>query len=328
MRSVCALLLSLQRWLVSRSQAARGFSYAGAPSLAFGLVLWTGCQASEPGGATSATTEVTRAALTTTGTFGVMTTDKYQNNWVSDHCEDPSYWFEQCYAWDMADHFSDRIDDYASWGLRRGLDNGGYYLHDYLNGYGDIFGADNVDVLWLHTHGGVNDDVGNGDIWAYWNMWESRTYAGSQLMRLGDVTTVTVPFVGQVTTRGLKLFISYSCNILKYSDGLWWQRLDPIFRGGLKYMVGAYDLIHWGPTMDEAGEELADHMSHGDTIWTSWVEATNDWYWDSNHPAAVTTGTDWGDCFDRLQNMTYDQLFTRPPLRDGVGWAYCMLDIE
>ena len=255
----------------------------------------------------SPSVESSAKAIIGGGTFGTYAGEEYQNGWQPSFCIDPWWWWKTCYAVQTTNAFTTGmvVHAHATRGFRFDLNNTKVYLEDTA----DEIEPETVDVLWLFTHGSVDGTV------AHWYMWNQGVTAQSNYMRLGD------------EAKGLKLFISYACHTLFFGDGdMWATRLDPIFRGGLKIMVGSHDIINWGETMNEAGDEFAEALGDNRSILTAWHYALDDWNFD-NDATIVATGSSWGDCFDRLQNTNYDQVLdntVRPPLRYGVGWAYCL----
>jgi len=242
-------------------------------------------------------------ASATLGWYGAYATDSYSGGWLPEFCD-----FAGCYGWDTTYGFLDGMYPNNEQVFASGLPSTGAPLvegHGWM--FGDLVGADLVDVLWLWTHGGVD----NGIPASQWSMWNPNVMVNSSDMRLGD------------DAKHLKLFVSYACHTLQ-NDEYWMDRLVPIFEGGLKIMVGSHDIINWGETMDEAGWEFAVGLQET-TIYNAWHGALEDWWFD-NDGAIIATGVSWGDCFDRLNSATYSQIVSdtqRPPLRNGAGWAYC-----
>jgi hypothetical protein len=238
---------------------------------------------------------VTRAAVGG-GLFGLYATDYYQNNWDNNFCDSSG-----CYGWATTNGFGNRFDDFNtklfSWGL------GG--TKSYLEDTNDHLTSDAVDVLWLFTHGEALDAANS-----LWRMWDSQQNAVSTSMRLGD------------EARGLKIFASFACGVMKYSDGMFWARLGSIFRGGLKYMVGSHDLIYWGWTMDESGRDFAANLHGSQGIHNAWKNAMSDW-WHANDVTAAATGTSIQDCWNRHHSYDHYLSNTFPVLRDGMITHYC-----
>jgi hypothetical protein len=164
-------------------------------------------------------------------------------------------------------------------------------------------GADSVDFFLMYTHGGIDPTQSR------YAMWDFQTRAWSGSMRFGEG--------GQQ----LKVFATYSCDTLATSDGHFWDRMGPAFRGGVKIMLGAHDLLYDGDP--QKGTEFASRMQDGETISNAWLEAV--WYANNdNHPSAAATGIDANDCWNRM-GMNLESVRTTAPLRDGqigyVCWA-------
>jgi hypothetical protein len=164
-------------------------------------------------------------------------------------------------------------------------------------------GADSVDFFLMATHGGVDASQSR------YAMWDFQTRAWSGSMRFGEA--------GQQ----LKVFATYTCDTLQTSDGHFWDRMGPAFRGGVKIMLGAHDLVFDGD--DQKGTEFASRTQDGEALANAWLEAV--WYADNdNHPSAAATGVDANDCWNRM-GMNLDTVRTSAPLRDGqmgyVCWA-------
>ncbi|HXP70775.1 MAG TPA: DUF6345 domain-containing protein [Candidatus Dormibacteraeota bacterium] len=166
-------------------------------------------------------------------------------------------------------------------------------------------GADSVDFFLMNSHGGVSE---NDSAYA---MWDFQSLAWSSAMRFG------------ATGQQLKVFATYVCDTMQTSDGHFWDRMGPAFRGGVKILLGAHDLVYDGNR--QKGTEFASRMQDGEPIGQAWNEAV--WYADNNnHPSAAATGVDANDCWNRL-GMNLESVQTTPPLRDRqmgyvcwVGW--------
>jgi hypothetical protein len=164
-------------------------------------------------------------------------------------------------------------------------------------------GADSVDFFLMYTHGGVDPSESR------YAMWDFQTRAWSGSMRFGD------------DGQQLKVFATYSCDTLQTSDGHLWDRMGPAFRGGVKILLGAHDLLYDG--QGQKGREFASRMQDGEPIGQAWLEAV--WYADNrNHPSAAATGVNADDCWNRL-GSNLDSVRNNPPLRDNqigvVCWA-------
>jgi hypothetical protein len=161
-------------------------------------------------------------------------------------------------------------------------------------------GADSVDFFLMYTHGGVDPSQSR------YAMWDFQTRAWSGSMRFGEA--------GQQ----LKVFATFSCDTLQTSDGHFWDRMGPAFRGGVKILLGGHDLLYDGQS--QKGTEFASRMQDGEPIGQAWNEAV--WYADNeNHPSASATGADSNDCWNRL-GMNLETVQTIAPLRDGqIGYV-------
>jgi hypothetical protein len=161
-------------------------------------------------------------------------------------------------------------------------------------------GADSVDFFLIATHGGIDTSQSR------YAMWDFQTRAWSGSMRFGEA--------GQQ----LKVFATYSCDTLATSDGHFWDRMGPAFRGGVKIMLGAHDLVYDGD--DQKGTEFASRAQNGESIASAWLEAL--WYANNdNHPSAAATGVNADDCWRRM-GMNLDSVRTSATLRDGqIGYV-------
>ncbi len=268
-----------------------------------------GCTSSHSPAESSVTVESSSKAIIGNGYFGLLTTEKYQDTWQDPHCVDHWYYPEVCYAWEMAFAFGGIMDDHNTNLFSAGLDpDTGAYLQDETDGLSPR-GVDLVDVLYLQTHGGVWDDY-NSD----YAMWMANSSVLTSWMRFGD------------NGRGMKLFVSWSCHTMQV-DGHWWDRLGPLFRGGLKIMVGSHDLISWGNDMWETTRDFAGYMLDPASIDYAWYTANSHADWDQD-VAITATGTTCDDCWAR-QGRTYDELLydingNMPILRDGQIGCACL----
>jgi hypothetical protein len=61
---------------------------------------------------------------------------------------------------------------------------------------------------------------------------------------------------------------------------------NPLFFG-LHILLGAYDSMYDGWTVEEVGRDFADNLLDGDTIKYSWIDGVSDWAVD-NHPAVIS----------------------------------------
>lgn len=274
-------------------------------------VVGVGCMTS-PDSTNSSEVEVSSRNVIGGGYFGLLTTEKYQYDWMPKHCVDPWYWPEQCYAWEMANGFGDR--------MQMGNHNTKLFASD-LNPDDGAFlqegadhlaarGADRVDVLFMQTHGGIDNEYT-----ASYAMWRYPDSVYTSTMRLGD------DGIGQ------KLFISWSCNTM-WPDAYWWNRLGPLFGGGLKVMMGSHDLISWGYDMWYVTHDVAADIDLGNSLWYSWHHPNTYAAMDQDI-AIAATGTTCDDCWDRLLYRNYDDLlynvnYNMPVLQDGQIGCGCI----
>lgn len=238
---------------------------------------------------------VSAAIVNYSGKFGVYNSDQFQNNW------NPNF-----AGWnnDMTMDFRNTMDDIASLEFEWGLAGSESYIEDLYN---DHLTSERVDVMWLATHGGVDGTE------AFWAMWESGVLANSLLMRLGD------------EERNQRLLISVACNTLYSSDGLFVQRWQNVFRGGLKFVAGYWLDVFFAPTTVEVGEDFVTNLKNDWTIDNAWGDAADDWLWD-NEPSYWGTGTSLSNCEQRTDLMRYDHMLSdssTPQLRDGQIAYYC-----
>ena len=121
------------------------------------------------------------------------------------------------------------------------------------------------------------------------------------------------------TGQQLKALATFSCDTLKNSDGMLWNRWGSAFRGGLKVVVGGHDLLYTGNDT-QATTDFAAYMRNNSSIGWSWLDAV---YWanTSNHPTVANTGVNSNDCWNR-QGMTVNNVVPWYPLRDGqIGYV-------
>ncbi|WP_394849648.1 DUF6345 domain-containing protein [Pendulispora brunnea] len=171
--------------------------------------------------------------------------------------------------------------------------------------------VDSVDLFYTLTHGGI--DNGDQRLEARWAMWDKRTYARSQYMRLG------------ASGRQNMVFVTGACDTHRV-DAYVLERWKTIFAGGLILTLGGHHLI-WSGHPGQ-GADFANRMRNGEPIGQAWLEAT--FYADNaNTPAVLSTGG-WNrspgdplECFTRQDTTVLDNLITRSPIRDGDVGALC-----
>ena len=224
------------------------------------------------------------------GRFGTACQEDYQNGWQN----------TLPYSWARCSNFNDELDDTDTKIWYYNLQGGKWWWE----GSGDQEGLETVNIVFANTHGGAwsNDSV--------WAMWDQGDLAESGNMRLGNESW------------GTMIFSTYSCETLKYDDGLMWTRMGPIFRGGLYISTGSQHTVWAGWTTDDVGADYADNLQHGYSIKEAWHDGAADWYVD-NDLAVMTTGANSADCSNRMSFMTWQNIASWPRLRDSqIGW-YC-----
>lgn len=255
------------------------------------------------------TIELSTHNLIAQGYFGLLTTEKYENNWQAKHCKNFLFW-EFCYAWEMTDAFGDVFDDWNYKRFRAAPDS--YTGALMQEGYDTIspYGADLQDVEYIHTHGWLSSPYD-----AAMAMWNEDVAVGSSAFRFGD------------DDRGLKLFIAYSCHQLEPDDGYWSYRWNPAFRGGLKLMLGSSGTLSWGTGMWATTHDLAVYITNpafADVVAWSWYYVNT--YAEMEQDIAVmASGTNMDNCWYRMWNYNYDDLlYWGARLQDGDIGAYCL----
>jgi hypothetical protein len=202
------------------------------------------------------------------------------------------------YMWDRCSGFNKELDDTDLKYYYYNLDGAKWRWED----AGDQFFMDDVDLLYASTHGVAEWDTSE---WSMYNYW---TRALSKEMRLGDEAW------------GLSILATYSCETLKTSDGRYWVRMGPIFRGGLRFAMGSHDKVYDGSTTDEVGEDFADGLQKGKSLKYAWKDGNSDW-WEDQDLTIMTTGYNSTDCHNRRAYMTWQNFVNYPRLRDGqIGW--------
>jgi hypothetical protein len=222
--------------------------------------------------------------------FGTMCQRDFQNGWQNTL---PNVW-DHC-AW-----FNNELDDTDQKIFYYNLQGGKWQWEN----TGDDSRLDAVNLFYSNTHGGASATD------AIWAMWDQGSLAVSSSMRLGDENW------------GLSIFASYACQVMKHNDSLFWTRWDDIFRGGLRIAVGSHDTVFDSSTTNEVGEDFADNLQGSWTIKSAWPDAVSDWNVD-NDAAVATVGTNSADCWNRQNNMKWQNYPNYPVLRDNsIGW-YC-----
>ncbi|HEY8205909.1 MAG TPA: DUF6345 domain-containing protein [Myxococcaceae bacterium] len=224
------------------------------------------------------------------GRFGTACQEDYQSGWQN----------TLPYSWNRCSNFNGELGQTDSQIFYWNLHGGKYWWE----GDGDQVGLETVNIVFANTHGGA---WGNDSVWA---MWDNGSLAYSSNMRLGNESW------------GTMIFSTYSCETLKYDDGLMWTRMGPIFRGGLYIATGSMETVWAGWTTDDVGADYADNLQHGYSIKEAWHDGASDWYED-NDLAVMTVGTNSTDCSNRINGMTWQNVAGFARLRDNqIGW-YC-----
>ena len=222
--------------------------------------------------------------------FGTGCQKEYQNGWR------PTL----NYAWDRCGWFNDELDDTDTKIFYYNLHGAKWWWEE----GGDSGTLDNVNLFFANTHGGGWTDR------SVWSMWDSFTRAESTRMRLGD------------DSYGLSILATYSCETLKFDDGMMWTRMGPIFMGGLRIAVGSHDKLFDSYTTDECGEDFADNLQKSNSIRWSWKDAVSDWYVD-NDATVMAVGRDLADCENRRDTMKWQNYLSYPRLRDSQIGIIC-----
>jgi hypothetical protein len=151
-------------------------------------------------------------------------------------------------------------------------------LHKEEDGGLDSSMADDVDLFFIETHGrndsGIISLVYNSNM----NSWR----ANSNDWKLGD-------------NWDLEWLAIYGCDTVARPGGV--DITDEAFINAyyprfsrLHLLLGAYDSMYDGWTVEEVGRDFADNLLDGDTVRYSWVDGVSDW-WVDNHPAVISAET-------------------------------------
>jgi len=268
----------------------------GGVCLALVASLATGCGAvdvnAESAAAQAPTEFGAQAQAASPGArFGTLCQSDYSGSWLHTL---PS-------AWDLCANFNDELSS---------TDTQAFYwnLHGkkpYLETANDQDLAETVDLLFMGTHGGAFDPT-----YAAYAMWDYQVNAVTKNMSLGN------------EAHGLSILSTYSCDTLYNGDNKQIARWSPALGGGLRYVTGAWDLVWFGWTTDDVGEDYADDLQDGYTLRNAWADGTWDWY-ATNHPAVLATGTSESNCVSRKMNMKWTNYDAYSRLTTGsINW-YC-----
>jgi len=265
--------------------------FLGLPGLA------AGCDSGVSAVGAGEPTVLRASSLITGGRFGAWCTRAYKNNWQ----------VEQPDGWDLCGGFVGQMDVTATKAFYYDLNNKKYYWERFGDHQAANDSADDVDLLWVATHGGINSST------AVYAMWNQGVTADSVEMRLGDSAT---------WGGGLAILATYSCDTLSNADNKLVQRWAPALRGGLKMIVGSHSTLNGGDTTDDCGSNFAEKLQNGSSIRTSWRDGMIDWYAPQD-PAMVSTGSTCSDCANRRDAMTWKNFGNYPFLRDGDIGCTC-----
>jgi Family of unknown function (DUF6345) len=189
------------------------------------------------------------------------------------------------------------------------------YIEDTL----DQNESDNVDVLWLATHGAAVTNAST----AMWSMWPQPDWIGGMIDPNSQHGAFTANMRWGDEAWNLKLFVTYSCSTLRYNDGQAWTRWDNVMKGGLKYVLGSHDIVIFGWSNAENGKQFALNSLGHWRLWDAWIDANGDWA-TANDVAALATGANESDCWTRLGGMRLDDVAPATTYRDNnVGW-WCL----
>jgi len=230
--------------------------------------------------------------------FGTYCAETFENKWKPTL---PQSW-NRC-AW-----FNDELDDTDQKVFYFNLANKKYYLERFGDHQADLKSADDVDLLFINTHGGAWTNPMTSTL----TMWNQDKRAFSSEMRLGD----SAWWGG-----GLAVLATYACETLKHSDGNLVRRLAPMLRGGLKIALGSHDELWSSRTSNEVGEDFADNLQHRYSFKNAWKDALSDWHHDQD-VTVVSTGKNAADCTSRKDNMKWQNYGSYPFIRDNsIGYT-------
>ncbi|HRZ78497.1 MAG TPA: DUF6345 domain-containing protein [bacterium] len=238
--------------------------------------------------------------------IGAKSENTWENNWKdpwrgNDVC---SYWYSTMGYYSSIDQIS-----YTSLGSAK-------TRYETDGDQNSTYGLDAFDIYLHCGHSGhyytSNDGVHN----AQWHMWNEDTRALSKNMRLGD------------ETRELKLFSTYGCAQMYDEDGHRLERWNPIFKGGLKFATGFWELA-WLFGSDytsnrQLGIDYAQYLNTTNkTVKYAWWDAVKEH--PDNKPAVLASGASQSNAASRRDNMRMVDLPNYSVLRDGdvdwLGWT-------
>jgi hypothetical protein len=233
-----------------------------------------------------------------TARFGTYCAEDFENSWRD----------SLPYSWDRCAGFNNELDDTDTKAFYYNLVGKEYYLEQYGDHQPNNDSADDVDLLFINTHGGAWTSPMTSTL----VMWNQNQRAYSTDMRLGD----SAWWGG-----GLAVLATYACETLKMSDGNLVNRLAPMLRGGLKIALGSHDTLNSGVTTDECGEDFADNLQGSSSFKSAWKSALEDWATDQDI-AIVSTGANSSDCVSRKDNMKWQNYGGYDFIRDdNIGYT-------
>jgi hypothetical protein len=186
---------------------------------------------------------------------------------------------------------------------RRNQSVGEKDVRDTALGGDDARWVDEVDLCLLMTHGTYDDHRAILLFDVERDSWEGN----SKKWHLGD-------------TCNLEWLFIFGCHSVDRDHLL---DLLGVFRG-LHLYCGAYSWMYDSWTIQEAGQDTADHLIAGKPVADAWLEGTSDW-WVENHPTVVSVerreqyvggDADWPNtvlCTDRLWGHGTTRADVLPP---------------
>jgi len=243
------------------------------------------------------TGDVTEVRQPLTGfTFGVTNQQSFQNNYL------PTLGYSN----ENSQEFGNRFAEQNTWNWWYNLSFAAPFWEN--SNDQDWGGNDSVSLVYSYTHGFVSG-TGSGSM-SGWNMNEQVTWASSLNMRLGDEATQ------------LGVWASWACHVLYTGDGYFITRWWNAFAGGLYTILGSQDIVYDGWTTSDTGEQLAENLNDGDVINHAWTDAMGDW-WVSNDVSVAMTGSNYTDCYWRLDNAHWPGVMSFGRYRDGSIGYFC-----
>jgi len=138
-------------------------------------------------------------------------------------------------------------------------------LHSGGLGGDDDSWSDDVDAFFIITHG-THD---SGQALLAYDIKINEWIGSSATWRLGNVQCEW-------------LFV-FGCHTVDLGNPLsFWDLFQRLHQ-----FCGAYGDMYDSITTDECGEDIADDMTDGDTVASSWIDGCSDW-WVDNHPIVVS----------------------------------------